>query len=206
MVELTVVTAIISILAGLSVPAMQKARRSANATGCLNNFKQMALASQVFAAENLSRFPGFAATVAVPNTYYSWTRQLNFAVFQSNNVIPGMSEEMLGVEGRPPYKFQCRDFRYFVNIGKEVGDETMTFNPFTINGTVTGSGEGTGGLQVVTTTDGKTEILTRFVAYPQEMDGSPTTIWTLGRKIMDISILRNRFCFMRLLLATFQRG
>ncbi len=57
LVELLVVVAIISILAGLLLPALENALRSARSIACLNNLKQQGLAISLYADANSEYLP-----------------------------------------------------------------------------------------------------------------------------------------------------
>ena len=57
LVELLVVISIISLLIGLSVPALSKARENARRTKCLSNVRQLRVALQMYADSHDGRVP-----------------------------------------------------------------------------------------------------------------------------------------------------
>ncbi len=57
LIELLVVIAIISLLAGLLLPVIGKAKESGRGTVCLSNLRQLGLGLQIYAQENGNRLP-----------------------------------------------------------------------------------------------------------------------------------------------------
>ena len=70
LIELLVVIAIIAILAAMLLPAVSRAKESGRRISCLNNLRQLSLASQMYVGDCQGLYPPHVSTVRWPDRFY----------------------------------------------------------------------------------------------------------------------------------------
>jgi len=78
LIELLVVIAIIAILAAMLLPALAKAKESGKRIACLNNLRQLSIATQIYVSDSQGFYPPRSSTSRWPNVLYdNYGRSLN---------------------------------------------------------------------------------------------------------------------------------
>ena len=112
LIELLVVITIITILAGLILPVLSRAKESARMVSCLNNLKQLGIACGSYSFDNRQRMPDFREWLETKKP--ELTSGTLFPFLKSKAVYLCPSDKIPGVPSTP-VPLMKRDYSYAMN-------------------------------------------------------------------------------------------
>jgi prepilin-type N-terminal cleavage/methylation domain-containing protein/prepilin-type processing-associated H-X9-DG protein len=89
LIELLVVIAIIAILAAMLLPALARAKESGKRIACLNNLRQLSLASQMYVSDSQGFYPPRSDTDRWPDKFYdTYGKNLKLLLCPTETTVP----------------------------------------------------------------------------------------------------------------------
>ena len=120
LIELLVVIAIIAILAALLLPALSRAQEFAKSIQCLNQLRQISLATRLYAEENEDSFPRSQHS-AIANKQLPWERALApwLGVRGGSTAWTNLLQNLYHCPADQPAGHLSYGLNYYVELGDE---------------------------------------------------------------------------------------